>query len=710
MAAFLVLSTAWAADSPAPSILHSEEGAPAPNLAAYRALSDSRSRDYDKTQDISPRQLVLLLEVAERTGANLGQALATGEHESARTWNDHVRPTLKSGNLGSATGVWQFQPATFHGIIKTYGNALLAASAADPASGREHLDLGDGPFSDDKVRGLIRETVNGERGVEDEALQLLRHNFAVLAFAKHFLSRDTGATTPEEDYLFHFLGAGEGRRVLELARGEARDTLCVKPRVEPLDPLAPSLDLRAQEARLAAMKATAMARELPGIATDPAADGAIGPELRIRVRPRGESDGASGGGKISTVKSKVGIQAVPPSVLDAAVPPLGFREEPAISSQWGMPADSPTVTGNLGMFYRDGKGQTQPYTWGEFMENLARRVRADEQPAMVRAKYGVGFSLEGGDVPGTAFDPETVSGGAEFRHRNDQTLVVPESFVMGPLDREETEHYKQRLWALVTQADDEPMDALPPESLSTLRHLGLLPEGVEQAGTDQPQVRKALQAFRKKVGKDAPDDPAHTDRLLPAERIALEIYDRRLAHYAALQSCQAASSGDAPDLSRIRKLPAGLQRLAAPHVIAVQNALVEQGLLKQPTKKHVWRDKRRKKHVVYKPVPFQGKVDKATIAALDAFQLRHGLRVTEGVLDAVTLELLGLPPMGSEIFLPVSGPQCRIDSGTEASCAIPGKGRGDALGIPGAAASLPRGRLLDVISCPDCSDAGREAS
>jgi hypothetical protein len=262
----------------------------------------------------------------------------------------------------------------------------------------------------------------------------------------------------------------------------------------------------------------------------------------------------------------------------------------------------------------------------------------------------------------------------------------------------------------VTQADDEPMDALPPESLSALQHLRLLPEGVQGAGTDQPQVRKALEAFRKKVGKDEPDDPAHTDRLMPAERIALEIYDRRLALYAALQSCQTASSEDAPDLNRIRKLPAGLQRLAAPHIIAVQNALVEQGLLKQPTKKHVWRDKRRKKHVVYKPVPFRGQVDKATIAALGTFQLRHGLRVTEGILDAVTLELLGLPPMGPEIFLPVSGPQCRISSGTEAWCAIPGEGRVDALGIPGPAASLPGGRLWDSLSCPDCTGVEREAS
>ena len=214
----------------ATSAVYSGSGSPPEaTLAAYRAMSASQSRNYDRAQDISPRQMLILLEVCERTGADLGQVLATGEYESAHTWNDHVRPSLKTGKLGSATGVWQFQPATFHRIVKKFGAQLLSASEADAAAGRERMDLGDGPFTDTQVRSLIQETVDGKRGAEDEELQLLRHNFAVLAFAKHYLSVDSGATTPEEDYLFHFLGAGQGKRVLELARGEARDTLCVKP-------------------------------------------------------------------------------------------------------------------------------------------------------------------------------------------------------------------------------------------------------------------------------------------------------------------------------------------------------------------------------------------------------------------------------------------------------------------------------------------------
>ena len=222
LAATLVLLSAAASGAPLTSALYAVNGGvPEVTLAAYRALSASLSRGYDRTRDISPRQLLTLLEVAERTETSLGQALATGEMESAHTWNDHVRPPLANGQLGSATGVWQFLPATFHGIIKEYGAQLLAATAADAAANRAPLDLSEGPYTDAQVRGLIQETVAGKRGAGDEELQLLRHNFAVLAFAKHYLSLDSGATTPEEDYLFHFLGEGQGRRVLALARGEA---------------------------------------------------------------------------------------------------------------------------------------------------------------------------------------------------------------------------------------------------------------------------------------------------------------------------------------------------------------------------------------------------------------------------------------------------------------------------------------------------------
>jgi hypothetical protein len=78
--------------------------------------------------------------------------------------------------------------------------------------------------------------------------------------------------------------------------------------------------------------------------------------------------------------------------------------------------------------------------------------------------------------------------------------------------------------------------------------------------------------------------------------------------------------------------------------------------------KRVWRDKKRRKRVSYQTLPFAGKPDKATIAAFEHFQLRNGLVRSGGILDAVTLELLGLAPMGPEIFQPLSGPICAVDA------------------------------------------------
>jgi len=643
-AAAVALGSAWAADLSVTSAVYSGDGTPPEiALAAYRALSAGQSRNYDRAQDISPRQLVTLLEASERTGASLGQALATGEHESARTWNDHVRPTLMNGSLGSATGVWQFQPATFHSIVKKFGAQLLAASQADAATDRDDMDLGEGPFTDAQVRSLIQETVDGMRGAHDEELQLLRHNFAVLAFANHYLNVDFGGATPEEDYLNHLLGAGQARRVLALARGEARDTLCVKPVEVPVPPLETKPERPAGDGLIATTKPKA---------AEPAVGFRVAPDAPLvssqrGLKPKSEQTVAD------RIKAFFRVEAAVQAELAVAAQPTLVPDAPApVSSEWGLPANSPTVTGNLGMFYRDGKGQTQPYTWAEFMDHLAKRVRAQDQPALVRAKYGVGFALAGGDLPEWAFNPAKVSEAAEFRHENGQTVLVPEALVTGPLNRDETARYKQRLAALVSQGDDEPTDTLPPEALSALQHLRMLPPNVQEVSTTNPEVQKALHNFRKKVGKAEPDDPAHFHLLMPAERIALEIYDWRLARYAAWQACQQAAFGDAPDLNRIRKMPAGSQSSAAPHLAALQQALAAHGLLTPPTKKSVWRDKKRKKHVAYKTLPFAGKADKATVAALNTFQLRNGLRKTEGVLDAVTLEMLGLPPLGPEIFLP----------------------------------------------------------
>jgi hypothetical protein len=609
-----------------------EASPPKSALAAYREMAASQSRNYDRMLDISPRQMVALLEVSERTGANLGQALATGEFESAHTWNDFVRPPLRGGKLGSATGVWQFQPATFHSIVRLYGTKLLAASEADASLGLQRMDLGAGPFGDAEVRSVIRETVEGSRGADDEELRLLRHNFAVLAFAKHYLSVDSGAASPEEDALYHLLGASQAKQVLALARGDAKDTLSVKPKEAEPHPPQTSQELVDELFSVTVSDASAT----PQIVT------------KVRLRPALHSPPAAG-----------------------APPP--------VSSARGLPADSPVVTNNPGMFYRDGKERTRPYTWAEFMTHFARRVQAKRQPTLVRAKYGVGFELNGGDSPERAFNPKKQTKTAEFHDGNGESVRVPEPLLIGPLNQGETRWYKQRLAELVSRGEDQPTDALPPKALAALHQLRILPLNIHEARTSSPKVRQALHDFRRKVGKDEPDDPAHVNLLMPAERVALEIYGQRLARYAALQAAQHSSlaRARAPDLNRIQEMPAWKQRFAALHIAELQRALAAQGLLNQPRKKSVWRNKKGRKRVKYKTLPFAGKVDGNTVTAFSTFQLGNGLQKTGGVLDAVSLGMLGLAPMGPEIFLPIVGPQCAINQTTKPAsmCEIPAENK-----------------------------------
>ena len=644
-------------------------------VAEYRAQSRSQARDYDRARDISPQQLLLLLEVSERTGANLGQALATGEFESAGTWNDFVRPTLGDGSLGSATGVWQFIPTTFFVIIKRYGDDLLAASAADSATGRERLDLSAGPFSDAEVRAIIEETVDGRRDADDEQLQLLRHNFAVLAFAKHYLSVESGATTPEEDYLFHFLGETRGRRILALANGEAAHTLAVR---QP-DPVTESI--AAEMASLEGLREGApsirVRQRTRAASTEMLGD--TSPNRRrllggLRGLVSGRGAGGDGGRREGSGSAALADVAVyHPSSSDVSSPwstPDGLQP-PRPSSEWGLPADSPIVTGNAGMFYRDAKARTDPYTWAEFMDALAARVQSRRQPAMVRAKYGVGFEVNGGDMPGWTPEDDKTAKLVEFHDQAGGRVILSEKLLTAPLDADEMQAYKMRLAELVARGEAEPLAAMPSSAVLALQHLGVLAPDLAEVAADSSELRKALTAFRTLVGKDEPDDPALADRLMPTERVALELYDQRLAQYAALQSAQQTVLAEAVDLLEINGLLKRHRRASRPYVARLQRALAEEGLQTQTRG--------------YQPASaahFDGIAGKLTLGALNRFQRSQGLRTTDGRLDPVTAGLLGLPPIGLDSFLPPTGPQCShptqpISESLETAphCAVPVKPR-----------------------------------
>lgn len=518
------------ATSTLPSCVADAASACSDALEQFQAQADSRARDYDRTQDISPEQLLALLDVAERTDYSLGQLLATGEHESAHTWNDFVRPPLSRGGVGSAAGVWQFQPKTFERIIHLYGEQLLALTDANPATGRRRLDLGFGPFHDAQVRLIIRETTDGLREADDQELGLLRHNFTILAFAKYLLSKDAGAQDPVEDYLFHFLGASEGRRILTLARGDARHTRTVKP---PPPSLEPPLESRprvaARSAKQPGQKLTNRQRLML----------ALQPSDYNPLTPRGQASPARPAAYISI--------------------------QPKAAPQWRAPDgyahDSPIVTSNLGMFYRDVGGRSDPYTWAEFLDHLSRRVKAAQQPRLVRAKYGVGFALNGGDMPKWSFDPKHPGKTTRLRLDDGRTAEMPRAQLTAPLNARETRDFQRRLAALIGFDQAEPTATLSDAAAVTLFRLGLLtapaangaPENPTWAdlltslgldmgpgwgtvlSTDREAVLDALKAFRELVGKAPPDDPAEMALLLPAERIALEIYGARIDRFVAAQ-------------------------------------------------------------------------------------------------------------------------------------------------------------------------------
>ena len=252
--------------------------------------------------------------------------------------------------------------------------------------------------------------------------------------------------------------------------------------------------------------------------------------------------------------------------MSAIARQLSTRAAPAWTAPDGYAYDSPIVTGNLKMFYRDGADRGDPYTWAEFLEHLARRVRADEQPRLVRAKYGVGFELAGGDMAQWAFDPARPGVTVTLHLDGGRRIEIPKAQLTAPLDDGEMHDYQRRLAALIGLGDAAPTAILSDAAATTLRRLGLLSIGSRGAadqntatdddllaalGTDMgpgwgvvlstgnARVRDALHAFRKLIGKAPPDDPAQADLLLPAERAALEVYGMRIERLVA-----AANGGD----------------------------------------------------------------------------------------------------------------------------------------------------------------------
>jgi hypothetical protein len=161
------------------------------------------------------------------------------------------------------------------------------------------------------------------------------------------------------------------------------------------------------------------------------------------------------------------------------------------------------------------------------------------------------------------------------------TLDLPRAQILEPLDMRELRDYQRRLAGLIALGEAEPTTVLSTAAARALWRLGVLeppadalPEAVTAADddpaalfgtdmgpgwgkvlrTDQPAVRAALHAFRELVGKAEPDDPAHADLLLPAERVALEVYGARIERLVGVR--RAAGERDQDTAAARQQTPA----------------------------------------------------------------------------------------------------------------------------------------------------------
>lgn len=598
-------------------------------LRTYQELSEKRQRNYDKAQDISASQLLVLLDVARRTGAPLGDLMATGDLESARTWNDYVRPPIKGANgqpaLGEAQGIWQFMPGTFASVIRLYGQKILRLSEADPAKGLPAMDLGNEAYTDTEIRDIIKRNMgNPKAGGED--LQALRSNFAVATLAKYCLDAEAGDASPEKRYLIHFLGAGDGGRAWDNANSpERRTTLAVKrpPEAEPKQTSTPP----------------------------PAATPAGKPhKKKTPAVPKGKHASPAQ----ATTAQPLAQDPADPAAETVLTPPVPTTPPPTPDT-WGFDPDSATVRNNRWLFYA---GST-PRTWGQFMDNLRVQVAADKSPAFVRQKYGVGFNLTRGDTPGWSAkeqNPKQLAGSVvPFASDNGTPVPLPKGLVYAPLNKDEQVRYVNRLSELVQKGEDQPRADLSPQETAwltgALKRQGVLPQTTPpQTPVNDPAIVAAMQKFRQRVGMGEPDNPDHARMFPPALRVALETYDARLQPYIAKQMKQEQTRAHALNLATLPKADPAAREAATPQVIALKEGMTAAGLL-QPKTKVVVETKLNSRGKPYKarqkvPLPPDGSVDKGLIAKLDEFQLRQGLRPTHGVLDTATLDALGvtLPP------------------------------------------------------------------
>ncbi len=339
----------------------------------------------------------------------------------------------------------------------------------------------------------------------------------------------------------------------------------------------------------------------------------------------------------------------------------------------GTPALSQAEIDNNGDLFKNKDGT--PKTGGAILSAYTN-IMTDESAARFGRKYiGTDFGYAAATTstaktkgPEKLHEVTPLAAGIKPAH-------VKPSLIFGPPSPEEATAYA----ATFKQHTQSDKTSAPMQQwiIGSLKRTGFLAKTVTADHVADTPVQQALGSYMQRMGL-AP----RKDGTLGAGLIAaMSLTNDRIERYAALQQRQAA----APvvlDLKALQKDEAGRAQ-AKEQIIALKESLIANGALQAPT--HRVKVKSGKKTITKQErLPLDAEVSPSLIGAVNALQLRKGLKITEGKVDAITLQAIGGKPLAATTLQQQTpAPQAQPQQ-------PPTQGREGKIGAPTSTPIIPR--------------------
>lgn len=304
----------------------------------------------------------------------------------------------------------------------------------------------------------------------------------------------------------------------------------------------------------------------------------------------------------------------------------------------GLPALSQAEIDNNGDLFKNKDGT--PKT-GAAILSAYTNIMTDESAARFGRKY---IGTDFGYAASTANASPAKSKGPEKLHEITPLAAgvkpahVKPSLIFGAPSPEEAKTFaatfKQHVQSDKTSA---PMQKW---MIDSLKRTGFLAKTVTADQLAETPVQHALASYMQRMGLSARKDGTIGAGVIAA----MSLTNDRIERYAALQQRQA-SAPVVLDLKALQKDDAA-RATAKEQIIALKQSLIAEGALQAPTQRV--KVKSGKKTITKQErIPLDAEISQNLIGAVNALQLRKGLKVTEGKLDAITLQAIGSKPVAT---------------------------------------------------------------